>query len=79
MSGIDRFDWNLNRLAEQAVQAGLLSAGTRGHEITQGVILRGFESLSPMQRILYIAEALPALDEMMRRQPTSEWSDRAPD
>jgi hypothetical protein len=78
MSGIERFDWNLNRLAEQAVQAGLLNAGSRGHEITQEVILRGFESLSPVQRIVYLAEAVPALDEMMRRQTTREGSDRAP-
>jgi hypothetical protein len=58
------------------VQAGLLSAGSRGHEITQEVILRGFESLSSVQRIVYLAEVVPALDEMIRRH---ECSDRAPD
>ena len=79
MRGIDRFDWNLNRLTERAVQAGLLSAGSRGHEIIQHVIFRGFESLSPSQRIIYLAEAAPALNEMMRRQSTCECHDRAPD
>jgi hypothetical protein len=78
VSRINRFDWHLNRLTEQAVQAGLLSAGSRGHEITKEVILRGFESLSPMQRLVYLAEAVPALDEIMRRQDTRECSDRAP-
>ena len=72
MRGIDRFDWNLNRLTERAVQAGLLSVGSRGHEIIQHVIFRGFESLSPVQRSIYLAEAAPALNEMMRRQSTCE-------
>jgi hypothetical protein len=68
MGGVHRFDWNLNRLTEQAVEAGLLSAGSRGHEITQQVILRGFDSLSPSQRTVYLAEAVPALNAMMQRQ-----------
>jgi hypothetical protein len=79
MRGIDRFDWNLNRLTERAVQAGLLSVGSRGHEIIQHVIFRGLESLSPAQRTIYLAEAAPALNEMMRRQSTCECADRAPD
>jgi hypothetical protein len=78
MRGIDRFDWNLNRLTERAVQAGLLSVGSRGHQIIQHVIFRGFESLSPAQRMVYLAEAAPAL-EMMRRQSMCECADRARD
>jgi hypothetical protein len=68
MGGIHRFDWSLNRLTEQAVEAGLLGAGSRAHEITQQVILRGFDSLSPGQRLVYLTEAVPALDEMRQRQ-----------
>ena len=79
MRGIDRFDWNLNRLTERAVQAGLLSVGSRGHQIIQHVIFRGFESLSPAQHTIYLAEAAPALNEMRRRQSTSECADRASD
>jgi chorismate synthase len=79
MLGIDCFDWNLNRLAERAIQAGLLSVGSRGHEIIQHVIFRGFESLSPAQRTIYLAEAAPALNEMMRRHSPCECADRAPD
>jgi hypothetical protein len=75
MGGIDRFDWNLNRLTEQAVEAGLLSAGSRGHEITQHVIWRGVAGLSPGQRTVYLAEAVPALNEVLRRQFTCERSD----
>jgi hypothetical protein len=33
---IDRFNWNLNRLAEKAEQARLVRAGSRAHEIPQG-------------------------------------------
>jgi hypothetical protein len=75
MGGIDRFDWNLNRLIELAVEAGLVSAGSRGHEITQRVIWRGIDSLSPGQRMVYLAEAVPALNEMLQRQYTCERSD----
>jgi hypothetical protein len=75
MNGMDRFDWNLNRLTELAVEAGLLSAGSRGHEITQRVIWRGVDSLSPGQRVVYLAEAVPVLNEMLRRQFTRERSD----
>ena len=35
-SGKRRVDWNLHRLAERAVKAGLLDAGSRGYDITQG-------------------------------------------
>jgi hypothetical protein len=50
-------------------------------EITQQVIHDGYESLSPAQRQVFIAEALPALNEMMRRQFVRECSDNdnAPD
>jgi hypothetical protein len=79
VDGEDRSDQNLHKLAVQAVEAGLLSAGSRGHEITQQVIRRGFDSLSLTQRTIYLAEAVPALNEMLRRQFVHEWSDRAPD
>jgi hypothetical protein len=68
MSGKDRVDWNLHKLAEQAVEAGLLIAGSRGYDITQQVIQQGFDSLTPAQRQAYIREAVPALHEMVRRQ-----------
>jgi hypothetical protein len=74
MSSTHRFDWHLNSLTEQAVEAGLLSSGSRGHKITQQVVLRGLDSLSPAQRIVYLTEAVPALNEMLRRQSTSERS-----
>jgi hypothetical protein len=75
MSGQDCTDWRLHELAQQAVDAGLLNAGSRGYGITQQVIRRGYESLSPAQRQVFIAEALPALNEMMRRQFVRECSD----
>jgi hypothetical protein len=75
MDGEDRIDWNLHKLAEQAVQAGLLNAGSRGYEITQQVIRGGLDSLSRTQRIVYLAEAVPALNETLRRQFTCERSD----
>jgi hypothetical protein len=64
----DRVDWNLHTLAEKAVQAGLLNVGSRGYGATQQVIHQGFSSLTPAQRIVYLAEAVPALDEMFQRQ-----------
>jgi hypothetical protein len=66
MSGKDRVDWDLHKLAEQAVEAGLLDAGSRGYDITQQVIHQGFDSLTPAQRQAYIREAVPALNEMAR-------------
>jgi hypothetical protein len=81
MGGEDRTDWRLHELTEQAVEAGLLGAGSRGHVITQQVIRRGFGSLSPEQQQIYITEAIPALNEMMRRRFVRECSDNdnAPD
>jgi hypothetical protein len=81
MGGEDRTDWRLHELAEQAVEAGLLDLGSRGYAITLQVIRRGFESLSPEQRHVYITEAVPALNEMMRRRFVRECSDNdnAPD
>ena len=78
MGGEDRTDWNLYKLAIQAVEAGLLSVGSRGHEITQQVIRQGFDSLSSTQRIIYLAEAVPALNEMLRRQFTFERPENSP-
>jgi hypothetical protein len=75
MSGEDRTDWRLHELAEQAVEAGLLDAGSRAYDITQQVIHQGFGSLTPAQRQAYITEAVPALNEMMRRQHIRECSD----
>jgi hypothetical protein len=81
MSGKDRIDWNLHKLAEQAVEAGLLDADSRGYDITQQVIHQGINSLTPAQRQAFITEAVPALNEMMRRQLVRECSDNdnAPD
>jgi hypothetical protein len=81
MNGKDRADWNLHKLAEQAVEAGLLDTGSRGFDITQQVIHQGFNSLTPAQRQAFIEEAAPALNEMMRRQLERECSDNdnAPD
>jgi hypothetical protein len=72
MSGKGRVDWNLHKLAEQAVEAGLLNAGSRGYDITQQVIHQGFNSLTPAQRQAYIREAVPALNEMVRWQYVRE-------
>jgi hypothetical protein len=71
----DRTDWRLHELAEQAVKEGLLDAGSRAYDITQQVIHQGFTSLTPSQRQAYITEAVPALNEMMRRQNVRECSD----
>ena len=81
MGAEDRTDWRLHELTEQAVEAGLLDAGSRGYDITQQVIRQGFNSLTPAQREAYITEAVPALNEMMRRQFVRECSDNdnAPD
>ena len=81
MDGEDRTDWRLHELTEQAVEAGLLDAGSRGYDITQQVIRQGFSSLTPAQREAYITEAVPALNEMMRRRFVRECSDNdnAPD
>jgi hypothetical protein len=73
MSGKDRVDWNLRKLAEQALEAGLLDAGSRGYDIIQQVIQQGFDSLTPAQRRAYIREAVPALNEMVRRQFVREY------
>jgi hypothetical protein len=70
MSGKHHVDWNLHRLAERAVKAGLLDAGSRGYDITQQVIRQGLSSLTPAQRHAYSREAVPALKEMVRRQFT---------
>ena len=78
MSGKDRVDWNLHKVAEQAVEAGLLDASSCGYDITQQVIRLGFHSLTPAQRQAYIREAVPALNEMARRQFVRECSDNAP-
>jgi hypothetical protein len=77
----DRTDWRLHELTEQAVEAGLLNADSRGYAITQQVIRGGFASLTPEQRHVYITEAVPALNEMMRRRFVRECSDNdnAPD
>jgi hypothetical protein len=68
MAGEDRTDWQLHKLTVQAVEAGLLIAGSPGHETTLQVIRRGFDSLSPTQRLVFLAEAVPAINEMMQRQ-----------
>jgi hypothetical protein len=70
MSGKHHVDWNLDRLAEQAVKAGLLHAGSRGYDVTQQVIRQGLSSLTPAQRQAYVREAGPALTEMVRRKFT---------
>jgi hypothetical protein len=75
MSAKDRVDWKLHELTEQAVKAGLLDAGSRGYDITQQVIHQGYVSLTPAQRQAYITEAVPALNEMMRRRSVRECSD----
>jgi hypothetical protein len=79
MSEKDRVDWNLHKLAEQAVEAGLLDAGSRGYDITQQVIHDGFDSLTPAQRRAYTREVVPALNEMVLRQFAGECSDHATD
>jgi hypothetical protein len=81
MSGKVPVDWNLHTLAEQAVEAGLLIAGSRAYDITQQVIHQGLDSLTPAQRQAYLTEAVPALNEMMRRRRVHECSDKdtAPD
>ena len=71
MIGKHHFDWNLHRVAEQAVKAGLLDAGSRGYDLTQQVIHQGLGSLTPSQRRAYISEAAPALNEMLRRKFTT--------
>jgi hypothetical protein len=68
MGGEDRIDWRLHELTEEAVAEGLLDAGSRAYDITQQVIHQGFHSLTPAQRQAYITEAVPALNEMMRRR-----------
>ena len=75
MGGKDRTDLRLHELAEQAVEAGLLDAGSRAYDLTQQVIHEGFNSLTPAQRQAYITEAVPALNEMMRRRFVRECSD----
>jgi hypothetical protein len=67
MIGKHGVDWDLHKLTEQAVDAGLLDARSRGYDITQQAIHKGLNSLTPAQRRAYIGEALPALDEMRRR------------
>jgi hypothetical protein len=57
------------------VEEGLLDAGSRGYEVTPCVIRAGFNSLSPAQREVYIKEAVPALNEVMRRRFVRECSD----
>jgi hypothetical protein len=75
MGGEDRIDWRLHELTEQAVAEGLLGAASRAYDITQQVIHQGFDSLTPAQRQAYITEAVPALNEMMRRRFVRECSD----
>jgi hypothetical protein len=75
MGGEDRTDWRLHELTEEAVAEGLLDAGSRAYDITQQVIHQGFDSLTPAQRQAYITEAVPALNEMMRRRFIRECSD----
>ena len=72
MSGKHRVDWNLHRLTEQAVRAGLLDGGSRGYDITQQVIHQGLNSLTPAQHHAYIREAVPALKKMLRRKFSCE-------
>jgi hypothetical protein len=75
MGGEDRIDWCLHELTEQAVAEGLLDAVSRAYDITQQVIHQGFGSLTPPQRQVYITDAVPALNEMMRRRFLRECSD----
>jgi hypothetical protein len=75
MGGEDRIDWRLHELTEQAVAEGLLDAASRAYDITQQVIHQGFDSLTPAQRQAYITDAVPALNEMMRRRFLCECSD----
>jgi hypothetical protein len=70
MGSCDRLEWGLH--VEQAVQEGLLEVGSRSYTVIQQVIEQGFTSLSPEQRCVYITEALPALNEMARRQYVRE-------
>jgi hypothetical protein len=62
-------------IGDVAVAEGLLDAGSRAYDITQQVIHQGFHSLTPAQRQAYITEAVPALNEMMRRRFIRECSD----
>jgi hypothetical protein len=64
----DHIDWDLHEQIEQAVQAGLIGASSRGYWVSQWVIRRGFDSLCPKQRSIYTNVILPALNEMARRQ-----------
>jgi hypothetical protein len=64
----DHLGWDLHEHVQQAVQAGLIDASSRGYWISQRVIHRGFDSLCPKQRSIYNREILPALNEMARRQ-----------
>jgi hypothetical protein len=64
----DHVGWDLHEQVQQAVQAGLIDASSRGYWISQRVIRRGFDSLCPKQRSVYNKEILPALNEMARRQ-----------
>jgi hypothetical protein len=64
----DHIGRDLHERVQQAAQAGLIEASSRGYWISQRVIHRGFDSLSPKQRSIYNREILPALNEMARRQ-----------
>jgi hypothetical protein len=45
-----------------------IEANSRAYWITQRVIHRGFDSLSPKHRSVFNREILPALNEIARRQ-----------
>ena len=64
----DHIGWDLHEQVQQAVEAGLIDASSRGYWISQRVIHRGFDRLCPKQRSIYNSEILPALNEMARRQ-----------
>jgi hypothetical protein len=68
MSVQDRIDCNLLQVTVQAVQEGLLSPASRAYGITQQVICGGFHSLSRTQQTVYLSQAVPALNEMVRRR-----------
>ena len=63
MGSNDLINW-----VERAVQEGLLQPNSTGYELAQRAIRQGLDSLSHQQRETYIAQVVPALNEMARRQ-----------
>ena len=63
MGSPDLINW-----VEHAAQQGLLPTGSPGYALAQQAIDKGLDSLSPQQRGLYIAQVVPVLNEVARRQ-----------